>query len=94
MRESEHGGHSDHGANLDRETSQGPEHFHPHLLPHYGVDVCERCGSNDHIHKSLCRKCHELLLGEATVAGTGQLARPHQADPAPLHSPPWRRRGA
>jgi hypothetical protein len=70
------------------------EHFHPHLHPHFGEDVCERCGSNEHVHKALCRKCHELLLGQGAILGPEHQEHPHQANPAPLHSPPWRRRGA
>jgi len=68
--------------------------MHPHLHPHPGPDVCERCGSNTKVHKGLCHRCREALRGEGTPVSAPQGEKPHQAQPEPLHNPPWRRRGA
>jgi hypothetical protein len=61
---------------------------------HSSTDVCERCGSNDKVHKNLCHRCREILLGHGTVVTPTPVEAPHEAQAAPLHSPPWRRRGA
>ena len=66
----------------------------PHLHPHPDADVCERCGSNDSVRKGLCHRCREILRGEGKVVSPEHAEKPHQAQPEPLHSPPWRRRGA
>ncbi|HYA67408.1 MAG TPA: hypothetical protein VED63_01635 [Acidimicrobiales bacterium] len=66
------------------------ENPHPERSP----DVCERCAANEHVHKGLCRLCREVLLGQGTLLEPEHRERPHQADSEPLHSPPWRRRGA
>jgi len=67
---------------------------HPHIHPHPHADVCERCGSNDSVRKGLCHRCRETLRGEGKVLAPEHAEKPHQAQPEPLHSPPWRRRGA
>jgi hypothetical protein len=56
--------------------------------------VCERCAANENVVKGLCHRCRELLLGPGTLLGPEHQEKPHQADTEPLHSPPWRRRGA
>jgi len=58
------------------------------------VSVCDECGSDDEVHRGLCRRCRSVLRGEGTHPPAGSSERPHQADPEPLHNPPWRRRGA
>ncbi len=60
---------------------------------------CENCGAQAHLHEGLCRPCHRLALDERrTGVPMDQEKRrpipPHQAPSIPLHSPPWRRRGA
>ena len=55
--------------------------------------VCERCGSDHHVHRGLCHRCRELVDGGRPVPDAARPA-PHQASPEPLHDPPWRRRGA
>jgi len=62
-----------------------------HLQP---SKVCERCGVTEGVHKGFCRRCREVLLGPGVIVGPGHEETPHQADAEPLHSPPWRRRGA
>jgi len=57
-------------------------------------EVCERCGATEHVHDGLCRRCHELLLGEGRRVEDERPLRPHQPEPAPPRQPPWRRRGA
>jgi hypothetical protein len=78
----------------ERANEDEPSFLHPHLHPHLHVDVCERCGSNDGVRKGLCHSCREILLGEGKVMAPEHMEKPHQAQPEPLHSPPWRRRGA
>jgi hypothetical protein len=60
----------------------------------YRAMVCGKCGANEHVHRGLCRRCRRLLLGDGRIAGTELFRGPHEASPEPLHSPPWRRRGA
>lgn len=55
--------------------------------------VCERCGAEEHVHRSLCRRCRELVDG-GTAAPRLTQPEPRSAQPEPLHNPPWRRRGA
>lgn len=55
-------------------------------------DVCERCGSDHHVHRGLCHRCREVV-GDTAVPPAAE-RRPDQAVPEPLHNPPWRRRGA
>jgi len=67
---------------------------HPHLRRHLYAGVCKSCGANEHVHEGLCRRCRKVLIGQGEVLAPGHEERPHQADDEPLHSPPWRRRGA
>ncbi|GEM_PF-2332230 len=57
-------------------------------------DVCRRCGANEHVHRGLCRRCRRVLMGEGSVVTEEKVPEPHQAQPEPLHRPPWKRRGA
>lgn len=62
------------------------------------IPVCEKCGSNEHIHDGLCRVCRKSLLEEPEelrhgIAPPGRSARPKAPEVEPLHSPPWRHRG-
>jgi len=56
--------------------------------------VCERCGATEHVHRGLCRRCHELLAGEGRRLAAERPQPPHQPAPSPPRQPPWRRRGA
>ena len=56
--------------------------------------VCRICGSNRTVHRGLCRPCRRAMLGPGLPLGPDPVERPHQASPAPLHSPPWKHRGA
>ncbi len=58
------------------------------------LDVCERCGATEHVHRGLCRRCHELLVGEGRRIAAERPRPPHQPEPQPPRQPPWRRRGA
>jgi hypothetical protein len=78
----------------ERADEVEPASVHPDLHPHLLVNVCERCGSNDSVRKGLCHGCREILRGERKVMESEHTEKPHQAQPEPLHSPPWRRRGA
>lgn len=80
----------------EHEGEHGGEHGRRHyrLFADLGEDVCEKCGSNDHVHDRLCRRCREALRGEGELLAAEHQEEPHQAYPAPLHNPPWRRRGA
>lgn len=69
-------------------------HRRPQLHPTLQAGVCESCGSNEHVHRGLCRHCRHVLIGEGELRRPEHQERPHQASPEPLHSPPWRRRGA
>jgi len=69
-------------------------HWHLSLRAHLEPGVCERCGTNEHVHEGLCRRCRKLLLGKGTVLDTEDRTDPHSADVPPLHSPPWQHRGA
>ena len=89
---SEHDERHEHGR--DEAAAQEVPSAHPHLHPHYGPDVCERCGANEKVHKGLCHRCREILRGEGRVLKAEHAEQPHQAQAEPLHSPPWRRRGA
>lgn len=55
--------------------------------------VCERCGTDEHVHRGMCRRCREAVDGGARAPQHAEQA-PRQAQPEPLHNPPWRRRGA
>jgi hypothetical protein len=59
---------------------------------------CENCSAHAHLHEGLCRPCHRLALDERRTGVSVDHERrpiaPHQAPSIPLHSPPWRRRGA
>ena len=85
--------HEHHDVTQETGEAQRPS-AHPHIHPHPHADVCERCGSDDSVHKGLCHRCREILRGEGTVLPPEAAEKPHQARPEPLHSPPWRRRGA
>ena len=76
------------------DTDEVERPFHRYLHPHPYVNVCERCGSNDSVRKNLCHRCREILRGEGKVMAPEHPEKPHQVQPEPLHSPPWRRRGA
>lgn len=78
----------EHGDEFDRVS--GSERLHP--TPH--SDVCERCGANLHVRRGLCRRCRKLLIGEGKALEEQPERFVQQARPAPLHNPPWRRRGA
>jgi len=63
--------------------------------------TCTRCGSNGHLRHGLCSVCRaEVRAARKTPPGSH--AEPHESRPPapprpdvePLHSPPWRRRGA
>jgi hypothetical protein len=69
----------------------GPEYDHEH--DHGDLKVCERCGSNEHVHENLCRSCREFLMGPGTPFPPEHEQAPHQAETEPLHSPPWKHRG-
>jgi len=60
--------------------------------------VCGKCGMDAHLHEGLCRHCHQIALEErrteASIQHEQRQVPPHQAPSIPLHSPPWRRRGA
>lgn len=74
----------------DFDRVRGSERLHP-TPP---SDVCERCGADRHVRRGLCRGCRKLLIGEGKELAEEQRRLAQQARPAPLHSPPWRRRGA
>lgn len=78
----------------ERADVVGPVVPDPQLDPHLQANVCGRCGSDDSVRKGLCHSCREILRGEGKVMAPEHTEKPHQAQPEPLHSPPWRRRGA
>ncbi|MDE3086662.1 MAG: hypothetical protein KGJ77_07835 [Acidobacteriota bacterium] len=55
---------------------------------------CQRCGTDEHVHEGLCRRCRKVLLAEGTPVREARRRPPRAAQTEPLHNPPWRRRGA
>lgn len=80
--------HHDEGAEKDH-----PDH-HPHLRQPPRSDVCELCGSTEHVHEGLCRHCRQRLLGEGRFVANEKVLPPHQPEPSPPPNPRWRRHGA
>lgn len=56
--------------------------------------VCERCGSDEHVHRGLCHRCRGVEGPTGVPAPPEGQPAPYQAQPEPQHNPPWRRRGA
>jgi hypothetical protein len=57
--------------------------------------TCERCGRAGEIHRGLCAKCRMSGAGDGKVRPDPDTVRkPPRPDVEPLHSPPWKRRGA
>jgi predicted amidophosphoribosyltransferase len=71
-----------------------PTHWDPHLRAHLQAGICERCGSNQHVHEALCRRCRKTLMGEGRVLGTEHEGHPSEADAMRRWRVPWLRRGA
>lgn len=55
-------------------------------------DICERCGTDQHVHRGLCHRCRDTV-GDSQAPGAARHVA-HQATVEPPHNPPWRRRGA
>ncbi len=82
------GGPPERGGEFERVS--GSERLHP-TPP---ADICERCGENEHVRRGLCRRCRKLLVGEGKPLAEERRRIARQTPASPLHSPPWRRRGA
>jgi len=69
-------------------------HWRPHLHPRLPSDLCERCGTSEHVHRGLCQRCRQLMVEERERVEPDGGEHPHQAPRVPLHNPPGRPRGA
>lgn len=97
MNEPEHSRQGDQGGGrVSREPAKKEEvaRERPHLLSHMRAGLCERCGTDEHVHEGLCRHCRKVLVGEGKILEHRHEEHPHQAADIPLRNPPWRRRGA
>lgn len=89
-----------HGGRTDSQDMRGDHgdgkagRWHVEFRPRLHKGVCERCGTDRHVHRGLCRPCRDAMCLELVEPG-GQSARRRSGTAAGrLKRPPWQRRGA